>query len=149
VILDNGTTAMTGHQVHPGTGKTLMGNSTHDIKPEAFAKAAGIKNIKVVDPYDLKELEKVLKEELERDGLSVVVARRICVLLEKKVKEPSIYIDEEACKECAICTTRFGCPAIETRDDTYVINELLCTECDVCLDVCRYGAIKKSRNTKK
>jgi indolepyruvate ferredoxin oxidoreductase alpha subunit len=149
VILDNGTTAMTGHQVHPGTGKTLMGNSTHYIKPEAFAKAAGIKNIKVVDPYDLKELEKVLKEELERDGLSVVVARRICVLLEKKVKEPSIYIDEEACKKCAICTTRFGCPAIETRGDTYVINELLCTECDVCLDVCRYGAIKKSRNTKK
>ncbi len=143
VILDNKTTAMTGHQVHPGTGRTLMGNKVPDIKPEAFAKAAGIKNIKVVDPYDLKELEKVLKKELERDGLSVVVARRICVLLEKKVEEPSIYIDEEECKDCGICTTRFGCPAIEHRDDRYVINELLCTECDVCLDVCRYNAIRR------
>jgi indolepyruvate ferredoxin oxidoreductase alpha subunit len=143
VILDNGTTAMTGHQVHPGTGSTLMGDKVPDIKPEAFAKAAGVKNIKVVDSYDLKELEKVLKKELERDGLSVVVARRICVLLEKKVKEPSIYIDDEECRECGICTTRFGCPAIEHRNDRYVINELLCTECDVCLDVCRYGAIRK------
>ncbi len=145
VVLDNATTAMTGHQVHPGTGRTLMGGSTPDIKPEAFAKAAGIKNIRVVDPYDLEELEKVLKEELNRDGLSVVVARRICVLLEKKVAEPAIFIDVELCKKCAICTTRFGCPAIEHRDDTYIINELLCTECEVCIAVCRYGAIKRKQ----
>ena len=143
VILDNGTTAMTGHQVHPGTSMTLMGDRAPDIKPEAFARAAGIKNIRVVDPYDLEQLESVLKEELERDGLSVVVARRICVLLEKKAGGPSIYIDQEECKKCAVCTARFGCPAIEHRDDSYIINELLCTDCMVCLDVCRYGAIKK------
>lgn len=142
IILDNRTTAMTGHQVHPGVGKTLSGNDTVELKPEYFAKAAGVKNIRVVDPYDLRLLEKVLREELERNELSVVVCRRICALLEKVDKNNVVTIDQEKCDKCGVCI-RFGCPAIQLRDGSYAINELLCTGCDVCVAVCKKGAILK------
>ncbi|MBU4450431.1 MAG: indolepyruvate ferredoxin oxidoreductase subunit alpha [Actinobacteria bacterium] len=142
IILDNKTTAMTGHQVHPGVGKTLSGDDTVELKPEYFAKAAGVKNIRVVDPYNLKLLEKVLREELERNELSVVVCRRICALLEKVDKNNVVTIDQEKCDKCGVCI-RFGCPAIQLRDGNYAINELLCTGCDVCVAVCKKGAILK------
>ncbi len=148
IILDNSTTAMTGHQVHPGVGSTLMGGTTPVIRPEDIAAASGIKHIKVIDPYDIKEVEKTLKEEIKRDELSVVVCRRECVLLESaKTEKGSVYIDEETCKKCTVCTARFGCPAIECRDDKYLINGLLCTGCDVCIDVCKYNAIKKKEKS--
>jgi indolepyruvate ferredoxin oxidoreductase, alpha subunit len=142
IILDNRTTAMTGHQVHPGVGKTLSGDDTIELKPEYFAKAAGVKNIRVVDPYDLKLLEKVLREELARNELSVVVCRRICALLEKVDKNNVVTIDQGKCDKCGVCI-RFGCPAIQLRDGSYAINELLCTGCDVCAAVCKKGAILK------
>jgi len=142
IILDNRTTAMTGHQVHPGVGKTLSGNDTVELKPEYFAKAAGVKNIRVVDPYNLKLLEKVLRDELERNELSIVVCRRICALLEKVDKNNIVTIDQEKCDKCGVCI-RFGCPAIQLRDGSYAINELLCTGCDVCVAVCKKGAISK------
>jgi len=149
IILDNMTTAMTGHQVHPGVGKTLSGDDTVELKPEYFAKAAGVKNIRVVDPYDLKLLEQVLRQELERNELSVVVCRRICVLLEKLDKNNVVAIEQGKCNKCGVCI-RFGCPAIQLRDGSYTINELLCTGCDVCAAVCKKGAIlKKYKNIKK
>jgi len=142
IILDNRTTAMTGHQVHPGVGKTLSGDDTIELKPEYFAKAAGVKNIRVVDPYDLKLLEKVLRQELARNELSVVVCRRICALLEKVDKNNVVTIDQGKCNKCGVCI-RFGCPAIQLREDSYAINELVCTGCDVCVAVCKKGAILK------
>jgi len=141
IILDNSTTAMTGHQAHPGVGMTLMGGITEKVKPEDFARAAGIKNVKVVDPYNRAELEAVLKEELERKELSVVVCRRICVLLEKKKGQSNIYIDEAECSKCGNCV-KFGCPAIELRQEKYEINAGLCTECRSCVPVCKSKAIK-------
>jgi len=140
IILDNGTTAMTGHQVHPGVGKTLMGDTAVEIKPEAIARAAGVKHVKVVDPYDMKKLERILKEELARNELSVVVCRRICALLEKKNDTKAVYIDRNTCKECGICM-KFGCPAIELRNGFHVINSQTCTNCEVCVDICKYKAI--------
>jgi indolepyruvate ferredoxin oxidoreductase, alpha subunit len=149
IILDNGTTAMTGHQVHPGVGKTLSGSDTVGLKPEYFAKAAGVKNIKVVDPNNLKLLEKVLRQELARNELSVVVCRRICALLEKVDKNNVVTINLEKCNKCGVCI-RLGCPAIQLRDGSYSINELLCTGCGVCTAVCKNGAIlKKYKNIKK
>ena len=141
IILDNSTTAMTGHQAHPGVGMTLMGGITEKIKPEDFARAAGIKNVKVVDPYNRAELEAVLKEELERKELSVVVCRRICVLLEKKKRQSRIYIEVEECIKCGNCV-KFGCPAIELKQEKYEINASLCTECQSCVPVCKSKAIK-------
>jgi len=149
IILDNGTTAMTGHQVHPGVGKTLSGNDTLELKPENFAKAAGIKNVRVVDPNDLSLLEKVLRQELERNELSVVVCRRVCALLEKVDKNNIVTIDQEKCDKCGACI-RFGCPAIQLRDGSYAIDEFLCMGCNVCTAVCKKGAIlKKYKKTIK
>jgi len=144
IVLDNGITAMTGRQVHPGTGRTLMGEQTVEIKPEEIAKAAGVRNIKVVDPYDISLLEKVIRNELKKDELSFIVARQKCVLLEKGKVRISIYIDEDECRECGRCL-EFGCPAIEFRGNKYSINELACTGCMVCMSVCRENAIKIKR----
>lgn len=141
IILDNRTTAMTGRQVHPGTGKTLMGETTFEEKPEVIARAAGIKNVKVVNPYNLMLLEKVIKEELKKQELSVIVSRQKCVLLDKAGSNERVYIDKEECTKCGLCL-KFGCPAIEYRNNEYAINELLCTNCKVCVDICKKGAIK-------
>ena len=143
IILDNRTTAMTGHQVHPGVGKTLMGEETAALKPEKLAEAAGVKNIKVVDPYDLKHLEKVFKEELEKRQLSVIICRQKCVLLEKTQLKKKVTINLGKCEKCGLCL-KFGCPAIEYKNDQYSINELLCTGCDVCIGICRKGAIESA-----
>jgi indolepyruvate ferredoxin oxidoreductase, alpha subunit len=140
IVLDNGTTAMTGRQVHPGTGKTLMGNFSPVLKPEDFARAAGIKNISIVDPYNLKELRSVLKREMERDELSFVVCRRPCVLLEKNKLKESVSIDQNTCKKCGICI-QFGCPAIEQKNDVFSINGLLCNGCGVCMEICKQKSI--------
>ena len=143
IILDNRTTAMTGHQVHPGVGKTLMGKETAALKPEKLAEAAGVKNVKVVDPYDLKHLEKVIKEELEKRQLSVIICRQKCVLLEKTQVKKKVTINLSKCEKCGLCL-KFGCPAIEYKNDQYSINELLCTGCDVCIGICKKGAIKSA-----
>jgi len=141
IILDNRTTAMTGHQVHPGVGKTLMGEETAALKPEKLAKAAGVKNVKVVNPYDLKHLEKVFKEELKKRQLSVIICRQKCVLLEKIQVKKKVTINLSKCEKCGLCL-KFGCPAIEYKNDQYSINELLCTGCGVCTSICKKGAIE-------
>lgn len=141
IILDNQTTAMTGHQDHPGTGKTLMGNLTETLKPEEFAKAAGVKSIHVIDPYKIGSLEKLIKEELAKQQLSVIVCRRPCVLLDKSKKNNLVLIDYNKCRKCGLCY-QFGCPAIELRDDRYLINNLLCNGCGVCIDICKWKAIE-------
>ncbi len=141
IILDNRITAMTGHQVHPGVGKTLMGEDTVEIKPEEIARGAGVKNIRVVDPYDIDLLEKTVREELKKNRISVIIARRKCILLEKSDRGIHIYIDENKCENCGICL-KFGCPAIEFKDNKYYINEVMCNGCGVCVNICRKNAIK-------
>jgi indolepyruvate ferredoxin oxidoreductase alpha subunit len=141
IILDNRITAMTGHQVHPGVGITLMGEETNEIKAEEIARGAGVRNIRVVDPYEISLFEKTVREELKKDQLSVIIARRKCVLLEKGKKRASVYIDEKKCEKCGLCL-KFGCPAIELRGGRYSINEIMCTGCGICVDICKKDAIK-------
>jgi indolepyruvate ferredoxin oxidoreductase alpha subunit len=137
IILDNRITAMTGHQEHPGTGKTLMGESTITIKTEEIAKACGVKRVFTVDPYDLKELKKVIKREVEKKEPSVIIARRPCMLLllrKKEAGEP-YSVNEEECIGCKLCLN-LGCPAITMKDEKAVISELFCVGCGVCVQVC-------------
>ncbi|TES92803.1 MAG: indolepyruvate ferredoxin oxidoreductase subunit alpha [Candidatus Cloacimonadota bacterium] len=137
LILDNRITAMTGHQEHPGTGKTLMGEETVTIEIEAVVRACGVKNVFVVDPYKLKELKKIIKREVARQEPSVIIARRPCMLLllrKKEVWEP-YYVAEEECIGCKICL-QLGCPAISMEDEKAVINELFCVGCGVCAQLC-------------
>ncbi len=142
IILDNRITAMTGHQANPGMGLSLGGEKAPVIWPEKIAKSVGVKNVKVVDPYNIQEFEEAVKEELARQDFSVIVARRKCVLLEKEEEDFNVYIEEEDCKACGVCL-KFGCPAIEYREGKYSINGLLCTGCGVCLNICKFGAIKE------
>lgn len=141
IILDNRITAMTGHQVHPGIGMTLMGEETAAINPEDIARAAGVSDVEVVDPYDMESFEKVLKKHLKRETLSVIITRQRCVLLDrKKDRKTEVYIDQEKCEECGLCL-KFGCPAIEYKDGSYTINQLQCSGCGVCVEICHKNAI--------
>ena len=139
IILDNRTTAMTGHQDHPGTGKTLSGDPTVELNFEKLAQAVGVKHIQVVDPYDLKETERVVREETEREGPSVIIARHPCVLMTRE-RHPALRIDTEVCTQCGICL-RLGCPAISKEADQIRIAPELCTGCGMCAEVCPREAI--------
>jgi indolepyruvate ferredoxin oxidoreductase alpha subunit len=149
IIVDNRTTAMTGHQQHPGTGTTLMGQPTHAVEFEDLARAMGIERVHTVDPYDLKAVEAALRDCLDNPGPAVVVSRRECALLPAARKEwMTLAVNEERCNGCGLCF-QVGCPAIVKSD---VLDEktskakariapLLCTGCEVCAQVCARGAI--------
>ena len=145
LILDNRITAMTGHQTNPGIGRTLMDDATTAIMPENIAAAVGVKNIRVINPYDIKKLEKAVKEELARNELSVIVCRQDCVLLNKNKKTAGYQIDQQSCKKCGLCI-KFGCPAIEFKAEKYSINNTMCNSCGVCSGICPSKSIKLEKN---
>lgn len=149
IILDNHTTAMTGHQQHPGTGTTLMGRSVPEVGFEALARAMGIQRVHTVDPYDLEAMETALRDGLESEGPAVIVSRRECALLpEAREQWMTLAVDEERCNGCGLCF-RVGCPAIvesgRLDDGTgrakARIDPLLCTGCEICAQVCPREAI--------
>jgi indolepyruvate ferredoxin oxidoreductase alpha subunit len=140
-ILDNRTTAMTGHQPHPGTGITGMGNPAPNIKIEDIVRGIGVKFIEIVDPYNVKETVSAFRKALEYDGVSVLIARHTCTLLElRKGKKKTYQINQLKCKECRICIDRFGCPAFYVDKGVH-INPLLCVGCGVCAQICPAKAI--------
>lgn len=140
IILDNSITGMTGHQQNPTTGFNLKGDPCTKIDLEALCHAVGIKRVRVVDPYDLKQCDDVLKEELEVKEPSVIISRRPCALL-KYVKHPGpISCDSSRCVGCRSCM-QIGCPAISIVDKKAVIDNTLCTGCGVCGQLCKLGAL--------
>ena len=145
IVVDNRTTAMTGHQDHPGTGRTLMGEPTAAASIEKIAEACGMKRIRVVDPYRLDEVAAVLKEELAADEPSLIISRAPCLLKERKPVGPVLEIDREACRNCRSCL-KLGCPAIESSGKSKpAISAQLCAGCDMCRQVCRFSAIRKKK----
>ncbi len=143
VVVDNRTTAMTGHQDHPGTGRTLMGETTREASIADFGKACGIQRIRTVNPYHLQETIQVLKEELEATEPSLVISRAPCPLRTRKALGPAFAIDPEKCKKCGACL-KLGCPALEKRDGAITINHLTCAGCGACQEVCHFGAIQQN-----
>lgn len=141
LILDNSTTGMTGHQNHPATGYDIKGNVAPKLDIKKMVKATGVKNITVVDPFDLDKLQEILKTETARDELSVVICQRPCVLLDKSEKS-SFVINKDKCMNCKACV-KLGCPAIEDLKDSVRINEGLCVGCELCISVCPFEAIEK------
>jgi len=145
LVLDNRSTAMTGHQDNPGTGKTLMGDTTIAASVEDIAAACGIKRVRTVDPYDLKKLEKVFDEELNADEPSVIVSRAPCMLIKRKTSSEAVVcyeVDRELCRNCRLCL-KLGCPAMELEEEGVQINALLCAGCGLCVQVCKFGAISR------
>ena len=158
IILDNWTTAMTGRQDHPGTGMTLKGAPTSKVDYAKLAKALGIKHVKKVNPFDLKTLNRVLRREVNRPEPSVVISDAPCVLyrrVEKSGPRPACYVESSECIGCRACL-RLGCPAIEwipairqqgaaagKKKGEASINPVLCAGCEVCVQLCKSGVIRK------
>ncbi len=147
IIVDNSTTAMTGGQENPGTGKTLLGEPSATVDIPALCAALGIKRVTTIDPYDLEETERVLREELASGELSVVIAKAPCVL-QYKIRKPVFVIDAEACIGCKRCL-QAGCGALNLYDDAngdrkVEINPVDCAGCGVCSQLCKEGAITRS-----
>ena len=140
VILDNATTGMTGHQDHPATGKNAKGDIACTVDIVKLVEAVGVKHVRVVDPFDLPALEQALKEETQREELSVIITRRPCVLLDKKYVLPAYTITDK-CKNCGVCL-KLGCPAIRKTEEGMTIDDTLCTGCGLCPGVCKFGAIE-------
>jgi len=143
IVLDNSTTGMTGHQDNPTTGRTIKGEPTKQVDLVKLANAVGIDRVKVVDPFNIKEFEKILKEELQADEPSLIISQRPCALLKSVKYEGILRISNERCKICRRCMS-IGCPAIVDKGEYIEINEALCNGCALCTKVCNFNAIEKA-----
>jgi len=140
IILDNSITGMTGHQQNPTTGKNLKGDPASAVNLEELCKAIGIKRVRVVDPYNLAQCEKAIKEELEADEASVIISRRPCALLKYVKHNPPLKADAEKCVGCKSCM-KLGCPSISMKNGKAVIDHTQCVGCGICQEMCRFDAI--------
>jgi len=142
IILDNATTGMTGHQDHPGTGRTVRGMPAEKLDPAVLAKAVGVRRVKVVDPFAVAELQKTVREETQAGEPSVIIARRPCALLERAEKHVVVRVNEEKCRQCRQCLA-LGCPAVVEKEGRIQINEALCAGCLLCTKLCPFGAVER------
>ncbi len=145
VILDNSITGMTGHQQNPTTGYNIKGDPAAKIDLETLCRAVGINRVRVVDPYDIKQCELALKEELAAEEPSVIISRRPCVLLKYVKPKKPLVVNKDKCRSCKLCM-KFGCPAISIRDKKAVVDHTLCVGCEVCEQICPFGAFEKGEN---
>ena len=141
IILDNSITGMTGHQQNPTTGYNIKGDPAGKIDLESLCRAMGINRVVVVDPYDLAECDRVLKEELAAAEPSVIISRRPCVLLKYVKPKKPLHVDKDQCVGCKACM-RLGCPAISIRNGKAVIDTTLCVGCGVCEQLCKFKALQ-------
>ncbi|MGH2270341.1 indolepyruvate ferredoxin oxidoreductase subunit alpha [Anaerohalosphaeraceae bacterium U12dextr] len=148
IVVDNRTTAMTGHQDNPGTGRTLMGEPTIEASIEDIARACGIKRVFTVNPYQTKATQEVLARELDTPEPSLIVSRAACPLWEGKRVGGIRTILEDKCKACRACL-KLGCPAIDGAGKKPVINQHLCYGCGLCQQVCPFEAIVNLSEEKK
>lgn len=143
MILDNRTTGMTGHQEHAATGKTLKGEDTYAIDLAALCRSVGVSRVLEIDAFDVKAMEAAVKESVEGDELTVIIAKAPCALL-KGLKFPNKCVcDTEKCRKCGACL-KIGCPALtKNADGTVKIDETMCNGCGLCMNYCRFSAIEK------
>lgn len=140
IILDNSITGMTGHQQNPTTGYTIKGDPASAVDLESLCHAVGIDNVAVCDPYNLEQTISVIKEQLEKDGPSVVISRRPCALLKYVKHNPPFKIEAEKCIGCKMCLS-IGCPAISIKSGKAEIDATQCVGCGVCKGLCKKSAI--------
>ncbi|SHO51837.1 indolepyruvate ferredoxin oxidoreductase alpha subunit [Desulfopila aestuarii DSM 18488] len=160
IILDNSITAMTGQQQNPASGRSIKGEHAHGIDIEGLCRAIGVKHVFVVNPHDVPETKKVLKEAIALEEPSVVISKAPCVLLpEMKERKPvSYFTNQENCVGCMACI-RLGCPAISwtafgegeaeakgfkaKQKGVSKIDEILCNDCGQCASLCKFNAITR------
>jgi len=144
VILDNQTTAMTGHQPHPGVDMDELNYSGYQqVSIESVVRGIGVEHVSVIKPYNVKKSIAAVKEAISHDGVSVIIARQNCTLFDKSLKKSvgrPFYVSDR-CKNHRICINELGCPAFYVENDQVRINSALCTGCGVCAQICPEHAI--------
>ena len=149
IVVDNETTAMTGHQPHPGTGITGMGVEGKPMSIEEVARGIGVPYVKTIDPLQVKESIRTIREAVAFDGPAVVISKSPCALIERarkrREKEPLIpyQVDPEVCQGCRVCTDKLGCAATIWEGEHASIDQTLCSGCGVCAQICPYKAIRE------
>ncbi|MDD5493087.1 MAG: indolepyruvate ferredoxin oxidoreductase subunit alpha [Dehalococcoidia bacterium] len=148
VILDNGTTAMTGHQDHPGSGISAQGVVTKAVDIEQLVRGAGVNDVKVVNAFDIKSIRAALKSALDSEEVSIVIVRGKCAV-RNKARQNSRRVDIQKCNDCEVCL-RIGCPAIYKEEGKIIINALTCMgdQCGICEQLCPKQAIGIFRDSK-
>ncbi len=141
IVLDNSTTAMTGHQPHPGTGVTMMGDVCEKVSIEKILKAIGLTSVETVDALDLKAGINAVKSAMDKKGVKAVIMKSPCIAVTKPAEQ--FKIDSEKCVNCKKCIRELGCPAIVLEDGKVKIEKSLCYGCGVCAQVCPCGAISR------
>jgi indolepyruvate ferredoxin oxidoreductase alpha subunit len=141
LILDNRTTAMTGHQEHPGTGISAQGQETFAVDIESLCRGIGVKDVKIIDAFDLKALRAGVRDSLDRPEVSVIIVRGSCAMQVRK-RANLRKVDTEKCNQCGVCL-RLGCPAIQSADGQVFIEPALCAGdiCTICEQLCPQKAI--------
>ena len=143
MILDNSTTGMTGHQDHAATGKMLNGKETKAISLYHLCKAIGVEHVYEVDAFDIDELEAVVKREVARDAVSVIIVCAPCALLKSQATKAKCVTIPEKCKKCGMCLVP-GCPVLTNNaDGTVKIDDTMCNGCGLCMKRCKFDAIER------
>ena len=143
IILDNSITGMTGHQQNPTTGYNIKGDPAGKIDLESLCRAMGFKRVRVVDPYNLKECDQAVKEELSADEASVIISRRPCALLKYVKHKAPLAVNKDKCIGCKSCM-KIGCPAISMKEGKAHVDNTLCVGCGVCEQMCAFGAFQST-----
>ncbi len=144
IILDNETTAMTGHQPHPGVDMSRLGLPKTQVSIEEVVRGVGVKQVFVVPPRKTQAMMEAVKKYLAHDGVSVIIAKEICPLYARRFSPPKkrvFYVNEKRCRNHRDCVNLFACPAFYVEGDQVKINENLCIGCAVCAQICPENAI--------
>ena len=137
-VLDNSTTAMTGHQPHPGTGRNMMGDIVEKVSIEKILEGIGLKKIITVDPLDLDASVAAVKECVALPGVKAIIFKSPCIAITKSKGKMKI---DDKCIGCKKCIREIGCPALIMVDGKVTIDESLCTGCGLCSQICPVSAI--------
>lgn len=144
-VLDNRITAMTGGQPNPGIPVDGMGDEAPEISIRKVAKACGCSYVRVINPFNLEQVIKTYSEALQRDDVAVIISKAPCTLIKGLTKKPPVKLVESNCNHCDKCINELACSAISKVDGKIVIDQSSCDGCNVCTQVCRYGAIESGR----
>ena len=139
VVLDNSTTAMTGHQPHPGTGRTMMGEIVEKISIEQVLRGIGVTAVETVDPLELEKAVACVRDMAGREGVKAIIFKSPCIAVTRPAG--AMRVNAEACVSCKKCLNALGCPALTLREGKAFIDSGMCTGCGLCAQVCPVNAI--------
>jgi indolepyruvate ferredoxin oxidoreductase alpha subunit len=142
IVLDNSITGMTGHQNNPLNGMNIKGEQTKQVDLVKLAQSIGIERIRIIDPFDVDESIKVIKEEVNTMEPSLIISQRPCALLKTVHYTGTAVVDREKCRKCKACMS-IGCPAISFKNDQITIDISQCNGCGLCMNVCKFKALKR------